>query len=160
MSLMINDRQVYRRLEPIHVVLGLLVVVGGVLEAIIGTGDVRERIAGVIVFIDGLVLVYFLGPAATVVVTPQLVQVNNVFIRHLIARESVEGVTEARSSTRLRAAGRTFRVNAFNDRIYIVRPAGGPIRSNPAATARRRETALGTRALRRWLPRRHRSTTR
>jgi hypothetical protein len=124
MSVMINDRQVYRRLEPIHIMLGLLVVAGAVIEAIVGTGGVRARVAGSIVFIDGLALVYFLGPAATVVVTPQFVHVNNVFIRHVIAREAVEGVTESRSSARLSAAGRTFRVTAFNDRIYA---RNGPI---------------------------------
>jgi hypothetical protein len=120
---MINNRQVYRRLEPFHVMLGSLAIVGAIIVPIFGTSS-GERAASLVISIDGLVLVYFLGPAATVVVTPQLVQVNNVFIRHLIACEAVEGVTESRSSARLRAAGRTFRVNAFNDRIYA---RNGPI---------------------------------
>jgi hypothetical protein len=115
---MVNDRQVYRRLEPIHVMLGLLVVVGAVIEAVIGTGGGRARAASLVLFLDALAVVYFLGPAGAVVVTPQLVLVNNVFVRHLIPREAVEGVTESRSSARLRAAGRTFRVSAFNDVLY------------------------------------------
>jgi hypothetical protein len=115
---MVNERQVYRRLEPIHVILGLLVVVGAVIEAVLGAGGGRVRAASLVIFIDALAATYFLGPAATVVVTPGLVLVNNVFVRHLIAREAIEGVTESRSSARLRAAGRTFRVNAFNDILY------------------------------------------
>jgi hypothetical protein len=108
------DHRMYRRFELSHVILAVVAVAGAIAIATLG----HEPVVGMAFGLDLLAVFYFIGPAATVVVTPMAVLINNVFVRHIIPRQCVQGVFEQRGSARLQAAGRTFRTSAFDDIIF------------------------------------------
>ncbi|MFU8872414.1 hypothetical protein [Micromonospora sp. SL4-19] len=92
---MVNVRQTYRRLEPVHVVNALVWGLGWLIPVAVAVQWSRgPALMASLLAMDaaGLVGVYLAAPAASIVVAPTHVIVRNPFRRYLIPRCLVEGI--------------------------------------------------------------------
>jgi hypothetical protein len=81
----------YRRLEPVQVVLATVWVLGLGAAAMADWSTNLEGFVAAVWAFDGIVLFYLWGPAASILVTPTHVIVNNPYVRYEVPRVVIHG---------------------------------------------------------------------